>query len=169
MSRRTLDTIRSKIIRSGYEYWKSKCDGNKLPTWSDINPADIKPLLPNIVVIHVLQDPLDFLEKITGEMVLARSVLNSMGKNWRDYEGRGPESVIWGVFEDVVNSKQPSFQTIPYVGKHKEFMEIETVICPLSSDGETIDRIISFVDYIRTTDELIEKEIIEEQIKRFTI
>jgi PAS domain len=138
----------SAIIQQGFGYWQSKMSNDDIPKWGDINPAEIKSLLPNIVVIQVEHNPLDFTEKITGDAILSRSRINSMGINWRAYEGRGPESKIWQVMEQVVREKSPSFHTIPYVGLHREFMTVETVALPLSDDGEVVTRIITFVNYI---------------------
>jgi len=159
----------SRLIQDGYHYWRSKCSDQCMPSWSDINPAEIKSLLPNIVVLHIEHDPLDFIEKITGEMILSRSVENSMGKNWRDYEGRGPGSKIWNVFEEVVNEKQASFHSIPYVGLHKEFMKIETVTCPISEDGKTVSRIICFVEYVPFNNDPEVDDFLDTSTNRFVV
>lgn len=137
------------VVKAGYTYWLSKCSNGALPRWSDFDPADIKPLLPNIVVTHVLSDPRDFVEKITGERIIERSSINSAGKKWSSIPGRGPESEIWKVFSSIVDEKRPILNHIPYVGPHNEFMGIETVCCPISEDGMTVDRIVAFVGYVR--------------------
>lgn len=146
------------LIQQGFAYWLSKCDNDPMPKWQDIKPDEIKRLLPSIVVIHVLSDPLDFIERITGEKILEHSTLNSMGKNWRDYEGRGPGSNIWKAFSNVVETGEPSFQSIPYVGPHREFMKVQSVICPISDDGIIVNKIITFVDFCApTNDDYIEE------------
>lgn len=159
----------SDLIHEGYSYWKSKNTNQVLPTWAHINPAEIKSLLPNIVVLHVQHDPLDFVEKITGDMILSRSTENTMGIKWSTYNGRGPESKIWQVMEEVVVTKQPSFHSIPYVGIHKEFMEIETVTCPISEDGETVSRIICFVEYIPFSEEAAALEYLKNEHSHFVL
>ncbi len=136
------------LVKEGFQYWEN-CKGSKpIPSWSDISPAEIKHLLPSIVVTHVLQDPLDFVERITGEKILERSRVNSMGKNWRDYPGREPGSQIWSVFEKVVITGQPNFNFIPYIGPHKEFIKVVTAICPISDNGKDINKLIAFVDFV---------------------
>ncbi|MEH6405005.1 MAG: PAS domain-containing protein [Sneathiella sp.] len=138
------------IVKEGYAYWLSKCHGNSLPRWSDFDPAEIKSLLPNIVVTHVMDNPRDYVEKITGERVIERSSMNSAGKNWSAIPGRGPGSKIWTVFSDIVENKQPILNRIPYVGPHLDFIDIDTVCCPISENGETVDRIVAFIGYIRS-------------------
>ncbi|WP_206378259.1 PAS domain-containing protein [Sneathiella limimaris] len=146
------------IIEDGFRYWQSIKGNNLVPKWSDFDPAAIKPLLPHIVVIHVLNDPLDFVERITGDTILSHSSKNSMGRNWRTYEGRGPDSKIWKTMEDVVQTKQPNFQTIPYVGPQNAFKEIQTVVLPMSEDGQTVSRTVTFVEYIEKSEAQLEQE-----------
>lgn len=141
------------IVREGYTYWLSKREEGRMPSWRQVDPAEIKKLLPSISVIKVSHDPLDFVEKITGDKVLRNSNGNSMGKNWLNFEGRGPGSRIWEAHAEAVRTGQANFQTIPYVGPHREFMKVETVICPLSDDNKTVDRILSFVEFCATTNE----------------
>lgn len=119
-----------------------------MPAWSDISPAHIKPLLPHLVVTHVLRDPLDFIERITGGEIIKHSHRNTMGVLWSEFEGRGADSLIWKSFAEVVELGQASFQSVPYVGPQKDFLTVEVVTCPISDDGSTVNKIISFVAFI---------------------
>lgn len=139
-------------IKRGYEYWKRKADDRPVPAWSDISPFEIKDLLPYVVVTQVFSNPLDFVERVTGEEVLIHSHRNSMGVLWSEYEGRGPDSLIWKSFAEVVERRQASFQSVPYVGPQKDFLTVEVITCPISDDGETVNKIISFVDYNSRSD-----------------
>ncbi len=159
----------ASLIQEGLDYWTKKCGRRQMPSWSDINPSEIKHLLPNLVLIHVQHDPLDFVERITGEIILSHSAENSMGKYWREYEGRGPDSQIWKSMEEVVHSKTTSLKSIPYVGPQKYFKGIETVICPISEDGETVSRILTFVDYIPRNERQLESEVALQHLSRFTL
>jgi len=139
----------SALIQRGYGYWKTKAGTRPAPTWRDIKPAEIKDLLPDLVVIHVLQNPLDFVERITGERIIEKNHGNSMGIYWRQIPGRGPGSRIWASLEDVVSYQKPSFQTIPYIGPHKDFLRVQTITCPISDDVKTVNKMLGFIDYLR--------------------
>jgi hypothetical protein len=109
----------SDVVLAGYHYWRSKAGARFAPTWKEIDPADIVELLPNVVVIHVLHNPLDFIERITGQYIVDNSYRNGMHIKYRDFSGRGPESAIWKALESVVNQGEPNFQEIPYVGPNR--------------------------------------------------
>lgn len=138
----------SARIRQGFDYWLSKLDGARLPARCAIDPAEIVQLLPHVVMVEVSRDPLDFVERVTGEAILKHSRENSMHRSWRDYPGRGPDSEIWRHFAEVVESGEPNFTSVPYVGPQRDLVEVEMVACPLSEDGRTVDRVIAFVDYL---------------------
>ena len=140
--------LTTEITASGYEYWLSKVRDGRMPRRADIDPAEIKRLLANVVLIDVSQDPLDFVERIAGDTILHHSHHNSMGIQWTEYPGRGPESKIWQHFEAVVTEKRAISATVPYVGPHSDYLTVELVSCPLSDNGETVNKVISFVAYI---------------------
>lgn len=144
-----LDLSRASMrLQQGFAYWLDKADGGRPPPRAAIDPADFKRLLPFVVLIEVRRDPLDFVERVTGEVVLDHSERNSMNRPWRDYPGRGPGSAIWTHFETVVRTAAPLFQAVPYVGPKRDLVTVECVTCPLSADGRRVDRTLSFVDYI---------------------
>lgn len=52
-----------------YKYWSSKCSGGRLPTRKDINPKDIKHILPYISMIDVIDHGRDFRVRLIGSEV----------------------------------------------------------------------------------------------------
>jgi hypothetical protein len=140
--------MRSLRAKRGWDYWRRKCRPGRLPARADIDPAEFPDLLPYIVLIQVCRDPLDFVERVTGGEVLRHSTESSMNRSWLDYPGRGPDSKIWQHYEEVVRTGEPSFESVPYVGPHRDFLYVELLSCPLAEDGRTVDRVFSVVDYL---------------------
>lgn len=135
-------------LRRGYEYWLAKAAGRVMPSRADIDPAEIKTLLPYVVLIHVQRDPLDFIEKIAGDQVLAHSHRNSMGVPWREFPGRGPDSALWSHMARVLEERMPIVEAVPYVGPQRDFLEVQILSCPLSEDAVTVNKILTIVDYL---------------------
>ncbi|GLQ07484.1 PAS domain-containing protein [Sneathiella chinensis] len=140
------------IVKAGFDYWLSKTGGRSMPRWADINPAEMLPLLPHILVVHVQYDPLDFIERITGERIVERSACKTMNVNWRNCPEREPGSRMWTAFEEVVNRQEPSYQILAYSGPKKDYLKIEAIICPISDDGKTVIKTIAFVDHVDKAD-----------------
>ena len=138
------------VLREGYDYWASRIDaGELMPRRAAIDPVDIRHLLPNVVYLEVSDAPRDFIERVTGETVLYHCNANSMGIWWRQYPGRGPDSAIWAHYAAVADEAAPRIEALPYVGPHRDFLTVQTASCPVSENGDGVNRILSFVDFVK--------------------
>jgi len=52
-----LAQVTSSAIRGFDTYWRDKAGGKRLPARADIDPVEIKPLLPDIVLLNVEWEP----------------------------------------------------------------------------------------------------------------
>lgn len=139
---------RAALIQRGAAYWLEKADGRAMPKRADIDPADIAPLLSNAVLIEVFPEPLDFVERITGETILYHNARNTTGVRWSRMAERCQGSAIWDFFQSVVKDRAPRLGTLPYVGPHRDFLEIEVLALPLADDAGAVCRILTFVAYL---------------------
>uniref|UniRef100_UPI003137A719 PAS domain-containing protein n=1 Tax=Ferrovibrio terrae TaxID=2594003 RepID=UPI003137A719 len=62
------------LLRQGYDSWLAKCGDRPMPARADLDPAEITPLLPNLILRDVLRDtkpgwPLDFRYRLIGTRV----------------------------------------------------------------------------------------------------
>lgn len=121
-----------------------------MPRWADIEPSEIPLLLPNVVVVHVRVDPLDFIDRIIGQTVRDHAARKTVNTLWSEIPGRGPESTIWNVFQTVVESQSPQFRSLQNVGRTKEFVSIESVLCPISDDGKIVNKVLGFIEFSTT-------------------
>lgn len=151
----------SAIIRDGFEFWNRQKGEKDLPSWQDIDPAKMKPLLPSLVVTHVTHAPLDFVDRIIGEIVSDKATESSNGVYWSEMPERTAESEIWKAFEKVVHSKQITLKAIPYVGRFKEFLRIEALICPIADSNGQVSKILTFVDYVSQNEDDITADMMQ--------
>src|SRR3546814_20855650 len=49
-----------------YEYWKQKRGDRPMPAESDLDPAEIRKILPHVILLAVRQEPLDFHYRLIG-------------------------------------------------------------------------------------------------------
>ncbi len=148
-SDRLSDAIQaSKCLSLVYDYWQ-KIRGDKLmPSRADFSPASIVVCLPNLVLIDVLRDPLDFRYRLIGTKVDYHSRHYHTGQRISEIPERANPNQVWKNLVAVSESKKPSGRMIPYVGPHKEFLETRQITLPMSSDGENVDMILLAIDYV---------------------
>jgi hypothetical protein len=151
MSSRILETdVRSPRVRAGVRYWAEKRGANLLPARADFDPLIEQPgLVPHMMLKDVQRDPLDFRYRLVGTLVRHHLSRDPTGQWMRNIPGQGPGNQLWAHHEQVVTTRAPLFLRPDYVGPHKQFLTIESVILPLASDRETVDMLMIFVDFLR--------------------
>ena len=145
-------TLSEPRFRDSFVYWDGKRVGRSMPSRRDIDPIEIPRLLPYVMLIDVLRDPLDFRYRLIGTEV--RRILHGdyTGKRYTDVPGKGPGSVVWGDYEAVVARKEPLVSTPPYVGPDKQVRRCRNLLMPLSDDGATVNMVLGVVVIERERD-----------------
>jgi hypothetical protein len=71
------------------------------------------------------------------------------GKFMSEVEYQRPPSTIWDYHQRVAESGEPLFIKPNYVGPHKDYLFIESVMLPLAKDHRKVDMIMIFIDFMR--------------------
>lgn len=134
--------------RQLFEYWQSKATPSRLPGRADIDPVEMRNLLPRLALIDVVHGhgKLDFRYRLTGTEIVERAGRDPTGKSFQElYSGDYLETAI-ATYRQVVETGKPilSERTFPLV-PGREFLRYDRLILPLASDGETVDMIILLV------------------------
>lgn len=147
------DIIESQIVRFGYDYWLAKRDAvgqGRLPARRDLDPlTEVPRLVANMMLKDVQTQPMDFRYRLIGT-----ALRRHMAKDWTGmwlstipFQAHG--STVWQNNVWVAENRAPLYARPPYVGPHKDFMFVESVILPLAADHEHVDMLMFFVDFIR--------------------
>ena len=134
-------------VQSGLDYWRDECRGRQFPARSDIDPSKIKALLPNIMLLRVLNDGADYEFRIVGQRTIEEHGFNPL--NWRirqlDAVVQGYADFLFRLFECIRTTGRPLALrgTLRHVERgHRSY---ESVYLPLGS--ATVDHILNVTDY----------------------
>ena len=132
-----------------YHYWLAQCRGRRFPRRADIEPTDIPHLLSGIVLLDVHADPLDFEYRLIGDTIVTR-LGNLKGKRVREAALINVSSSAYKNYCRVIETGVPQFLEGVAVSAYREGRPVlmSRVHCPLSSDGRTIDKIISYLAFL---------------------
>lgn len=142
-----MDNVKSH--QSALTHWQKAKKGNLLPSRSDFDLAALAPFLPNIVLLDVVNDPLDFRYRVIGNVAMQNFTKNYTGLALSEIPGKGPDSAVFSSLETVVRSKEPCAQHIPYVGPNHDFKKISSLALPLAKDHINVDKIMIIVEFLR--------------------
>ena len=139
------------LLQEALAHWESIRQDRRMPPRDAFDPMSVPRLLPNIVLLEVQHDPLDFLYKVVGNTVNEHSGTPFSGMRMSDFPERRAPNEPWLNSQRVVETGNPSASTVPYVGPHKEFLKTCQVTLPLSAqdDENTVTHIIIVIDYVQ--------------------
>jgi hypothetical protein len=144
------DSFTSEVLRSGYQYWQSKCAGRRFPSRDDIRPRDIATSLRYISLIKVEGD--DFIYRIVGDVIVMSYGVPLQNRRLSDlaYDEPGFDIFVIPMLRKVVASGEP-LALRGKVGRdvaRVNFTDCENLMLPLGRDDSTVDHILTFGSYI---------------------
>ena len=152
------DEIASQNVLAGYDYWLEKkralsaddlTEPGLLPARTDFDPLiEVPRLAPRMMLMDVLQDPLDFRYRLVGSALRRHMAQDWTGKRLSEIPFQRVGSTVWDNNVIVIRERRPILARPPYIGPHKDFRSVERVILPLASDGRQVDLLMFFVDFI---------------------
>lgn len=138
--------VQSQRIRKLSEYWLAKAKGG-VPSRSEIDPVDVRELLPNLMMIDMLGDPPRFRYRLVGTRVVQYTGFDFTGRCLDEMVFQGRD-FIERCYRRMLSEKRPIFGHYAWLVRSRHFGQCEFGLFPLASGGE-VNRAISIEDYER--------------------
>jgi hypothetical protein len=129
-----------------HEYWQRKGAGKGLPGRADIDPVDIPHLLANVFLIDVVGgSPQRFHFRLVGTRIT--ELEGEMTNKYLDEFVPGAAGTAMGRhYEDTAAGRiYVRQETLHW--REREHVTYEVLLLPLSSDGQTVDKLFGFARY----------------------
>jgi hypothetical protein len=143
--------IGSVHVRDLFGYWETVRAGRLAPSWREINPAQIKPVLPYLYVSDVLESPLDLRYRLVGTGIVEAAGRDFTGQTLRTMSVVGGTVQWLAYYRQMVEEGSPQFGR--YVGRLGEELLYfaDYAGLPLSDDGVKVNRVLEVEDWsVRT-------------------
>ena len=125
-----------------YGYWQRKLQGRRMPARSDIDPLDLKSVLPNLILLDVQPKPLDFRYRVAGTRTYDIFGFDLTGRSVRDI---GPSPVadgVWASLEALTRDGYPQHVHLEFATPKGYARSYRVLRLPLGDDGVTVDRVL---------------------------
>lgn len=129
-------------LKTVYAYWQSKRAGRPLPGRRDIEPAELKSVLPHLMLIDVEPGP-RYRYRLFGTAVTEAFGMDPTGKCVDEVMLGDYKSFLLGLYDDLCREKQPIYSTSIYGTKRDTKMWTQRLMLPLASDGDTVDKVLA--------------------------
>lgn len=133
-------------------YWQGKCAGRAMPARADINPAEIKTLLPDLILVDVVYKAdakPDFVYRLVGTRETEIRGANPTGRRVAEaFHGPSADNVL-GCYLKVVAGKAPLLDDEYFFREDDNYADEANLFLPLSNDGQNVNMILVFTAYRR--------------------
>lgn len=139
--------IQSARVKALYDYWCAKRGDRPMPTRADIDPTEIKGLLPYILLTDLHYDPLRVFFRLVGTAVGEAAGRNLTGQWLHEAQVDGGIELWLKNYERLVRDGVPVFGRTRATVQPGDDRFFEWILLPLSSDGETVDKTLELEDW----------------------
>ncbi|MEX0759126.1 MAG: PAS domain-containing protein [Tistlia sp.] len=129
--------IAGPALRELYLYWRDKWQGERMPTRADIEPLEIPSLLPQVYLVDIERDPLDFRFRLVGTRIVA----------WfgRDMTGQRVADRLADRYREVVETGRPVYDSLSLPGKSDRHGSYQRLVMPLAGEEGRIEMLFGGV------------------------
>ncbi len=133
-----------------YAYWQRKRGARPMPARGDLEPAEIKRLLPGMLLVDVLRAPdgtVDFVYRLVGTREVEMRGQDPTGKHVAHaFYGASAAAVI-ACYSRVVEARLPFLDDDCYHLPGQEWSPFATIYLPLSKDGAEVNMVLVYTSF----------------------
>jgi len=155
-------TIKSALVADLYAYWLKKRGDRLMPRRADIEPADIKPLLPSLFLSEFETEPFRVRYRLVGTEIVNHARYDFTGRYLDELDFSAYDTVDWqSLYLLVWERKAPIFGEAleTFRDRLRPPAPYQYCILPLSADGVNATGAIAMEEYQRLS--LHERELLE--------
>lgn len=143
-----LAAVKSAPIAEFDRYWNAKRREGRLPGRADIDPSELRTLLPNMVLLDIEPAPFRVRIRLVGTKIVQFRGDNT-GKYLDELTSmeRARRSDYIAEMRTVAARKSPAFACDAVTTRFGAIQEIYAGIWPLASDGSHVDKLVVIEDY----------------------
>lgn len=142
---------RNPVLRRAYDYWLEKCDGRPFPDRADLDPAEIKDVLPHLSIVEVTgsDEQPRFRYRLIGTAVAQAVGRDRTGRFADEALDRRQAEFLCGLWRDICASGCPVYAASAYEnesddpGAADERLSRERLLLPFSVQGDSVRQIIT--------------------------
>ena len=130
-----------------YDYWSEKRGARAMPSRADIDPLDMRFVIGNVILVDVIAgEPLKFRIRLHGTNLSERVRFDLTGKMLDEMPQVEFRNLTRRSFTKVATTKEPlhAYRDLILDERRRHY---ETLILPLSGDGDRVDMILCGLFY----------------------
>lgn len=133
---------RNRLLLSLLAYWNEKRGQRLMPSRADIDPTELGPHLPNIILVDVEHAPFRLRYRLIGTAITEAMQRDSTGKYYDEIYSPALLANINDSFRWILAHKTPLRTFGEAFYRDRDIYDYETLNLPLSDDGEVVNMVL---------------------------
>lgn len=135
------------VLGPAYDYWRSKCGARALPRRRDIDPTEIRRLLPNIQITEWVDGGKRIRYCLVGTAIVEAYGAELTGKYFDEVFSGERLRFIEANYRTMCNEKKPVLVSNRYYSARNVELFCNRMIMPLSDNGVDINKCFSAMSF----------------------
>ena len=144
---RGIEDVPSTRARRMHQYWLEKKGDRLMPARADIEPVEIKDLLPNVILTRLEYEPFRVLYKLIGTRAVENAGMDYSGRYLDEIDFVSEFGTDWpAIYLSIAEHKMPVFGLCQIRFTDGVVKPYVCALFPLSSDGARVDQVLAIED-----------------------
>lgn len=131
-------------VRALFDYWWAKRGTRQMPARGDIDPTELKALLPHLILIDVVPDARRYVYRLVGTHEVEMRGGDPTGKTVKDaFYAESADHTI-SFLDHVTRTRAPALYRGTYQPTSTRTQTEDTIFLPLSHDGAAVNMILVY-------------------------
>jgi hypothetical protein len=144
---REIEKTEAALVRELHDYWQSKRRGRDVPDRSDIDPAEIKSLLPNILLSEWSEPPFRVRYRLVGSRAVQLTGFDFTGRYLDELLSTDSENRWQEDYREARDHRVPILGAVEVPTLQGDRFRYEFGIFPLTLGGREVRQFIAIEDY----------------------
>ena len=133
-------------IRQMFPYWQRKRGNRRMPARADIDPAELRPWLPGIVIVDVVRFPDQLVYRLVGTRAVEARGSDPTGKTVMErFTGHSLDEILEN-YRLVIEERRAVYDYDHTPTRDGFFENAEAILLPLSNDGAKVDKVLIYFE-----------------------
>ncbi|MGO8919805.1 MAG: PAS domain-containing protein [Stellaceae bacterium] len=136
-----------RVLRLAFDYWQAKRAGRGMPQRRDIEPVELRDVLPHLQITEAIGGGHRFRYRLIGTAIVEAFGAEFTGKYVDELVSGERDSFVHACYRAVCASRRPAFVRSKYVTTRNIDLTANRVLLPLSEDGEAVNQILGALTF----------------------
>jgi hypothetical protein len=141
--------LTSTKIAALARYWEEKRGDRAMPLWRDIDPSEIKPLLPHLLVSRYEWNPFRVRYVLVGTWLAQFSGGDFTGRYLDELDFSGEDTDWLAHHQRFIAEAKPTFGVCRFVTQSGLERDYESGMFPIADEGGVLARSLGIEDWAR--------------------